>query len=132
MTNFNDKSTLGSRVSQASEELGNVAQSHQKWLAHLDSSIEAVNNDLKDRIREIRDRHRRARQEISNDLFALAQEVGYLPPPSYASIMTDNAAEADVLSSADAAHGISYFDHDDAAQPQQENAQPVHEMRKTA
>lgn len=120
MANLNDQSTFSARVSGTSDELSGVADSQQKWLTHLDTSLEAVNNDLKSRIREIRERHRRARQEISDDLQALAQEIGFLPPPTYESLRTEFHAINDDPPPPASVAGITYIDqyaeHDSEAE----------------
>lgn len=110
MTDLNNRSTFGERVSGTSDELSGAAESQQKWLAHLDTSLEAVSNDLRTRIREIRDRHRRARQEISDDLHALAQEIGYLPPPSYEALRSEFHVATEEVRPPEPVTGITYID----------------------
>jgi hypothetical protein len=110
MTDRTNRSTFGERVSGTSDELSGAAESQQKWLAHLDNSLEAVSSELKTRIREIRDRHRRARQEISDDLHALAQEIGYLPPPSYEALRSEFHVAKEEVQPPSSVAGITYID----------------------
>jgi hypothetical protein len=125
MTNLNDQSTFSARVSGTSDELSGVADSQQKWLTHLDTSLEAVNTDLKSRIREIRERHRRARQEISDDLQALAQEIGFLPPPTYESLRTEFHVTADDPPPPASVAGITYIDQYAEPDPETESEPDV-------
>jgi hypothetical protein len=110
MTKADDKATIGGRVTDTSDELRSLSETQHQWLAHLDSSLEAANTDLKSRIREIRERHRQARQQISDDLQALAQEIGYLPPPSYEALRSEGHVANEGVAAPETVDQITYIE----------------------
>ena len=83
MSNQNERPTFGMRLTDTIDDLSAAAETQREWLHHLEARLDAFDDDIKSRISEIRDRHRRVRQEISNELHALVEELGYLPVPSY-------------------------------------------------